>query len=61
MLRQSLLRITLMVQPDAERSADASESSNACSQVRLSSPAISNTLPEKMFFLPSFSTVSSPF
>mmetsp|Transcript_20719 Transcript_20719/g.53527 ORF Transcript_20719/g.53527 Transcript_20719/m.53527 type:complete len:236 (-) Transcript_20719:1144-1851(-) len=51
---------SLMVQPAAERSADASESSKACSHLRCSRPSISRMRPEKMFFLPFFSTVSSP-
>ena len=46
-----------MVQPAADRSADASESSKACSTVRSSIPSISRMRPEKIFFLPFFSTV----
>ena len=44
----------------AERSADASESSNACSALRFGRPSISKIRPLKMFFLPFFSTVKSP-
>mmetsp|Transcript_20800 Transcript_20800/g.38877 ORF Transcript_20800/g.38877 Transcript_20800/m.38877 type:complete len:246 (+) Transcript_20800:791-1528(+) len=52
---------SLMVQPAAERSALASESSKACSHLRSRSPqSISRTRPEKMFFLPCFSTVRRP-
>ena len=51
---------SLMVQPAAERSADASVSSNACSTFRSGRPSISRMRPEKMFFLPFFSTVSRP-
>ena len=51
---------SLMAQPAAERSADASESSKACSHLRWARPSISSTRPEKMFFLPAFSTVSRP-
>ena len=54
----SLLRCT--VQPAADRSADASDSSNACSTFKSGRPSISSTRPEKMFFLPFFSTVSRP-
>ncbi|MNV67094.1 hypothetical protein D3C71_1598780 [compost metagenome] len=52
---------SLMVQPAAERSAEASDSSKACSMLRLSRPSISRMRPEKAFFLPFFSTVSRPF
>ncbi len=48
------------VQPAAERSAEASDSSKACSTLRWGSPSISRMRPEKTFFLPCFSTVSSP-
>lgn len=51
---------SLMVQPAAERSAEASDSSKACSTVRSLRPSISRMRPEKMFFLPFFSTVSRP-
>ena len=51
---------SLIVQPAAERSADASVSSNACSTFRSGRPSISRMRPEKMFFLPFFSTVSRP-
>ena len=50
----------LIVQPAAERSADASESSNACSTVKFSSPSISKIRPEKALILPFFSTVNRP-
>ena len=49
------------VQPPAERSAEASESSNACSTLRSGKPSISRIRPEKIFFLPCFSTVNKPF
>ena len=48
------------VQPAAERSADASDNSNACSTFRSGKPSISKIRPEKMFFLPCFSTVNKP-
>ncbi len=54
----SLLSFT--VQPAAERSAEASVSSKACSILRSGKPSISRMRPEKMFFLPFFSTVSKP-
>ena len=47
----------MMEQPAADRSAEASESSNACSHLRCESPSISRMRPEKMFFLPCFATV----
>ena len=50
-----------IAQPPAERSADASDSSNACSTFNSGRPSISNIRPEKMFFLLCFSTVSRPF
>ena len=50
----------LILQPAAERSADASDNSNACSTVRCSSPSISSTRPENALILPFFSTVSKP-
>mmetsp|Transcript_22308 Transcript_22308/g.53515 ORF Transcript_22308/g.53515 Transcript_22308/m.53515 type:complete len:267 (+) Transcript_22308:661-1461(+) len=61
-VRYSVMGATssLMVQPAAERSADASESSNACSHLRCPRPSISKMRPENTFFLPDFSTVSSP-
>ena len=49
-----------IVHPPADRSALASDNSKACSHLRLGRPSISNTRPEKIFFLPSFSTVRSP-
>ena len=55
----SLLKRT--VQPEADLSAEASDNSNACSTFKLGSPSISRHLPEKTFFLPSFSTVNKPF
>ena len=51
---------SLIVQPAAERSAEASVNSNACSTFRSGRPSISRMRPEKMFFLPFFSTVSRP-
>ena len=48
------------VQAAAERSAEASESSNACSTFRSGRPSISRMRPLKTFFLPFFSTVSEP-
>jgi hypothetical protein len=47
-------------QPAAERSAEASDSSNACSTFRSGRPSISRMRPEKMFFLPALATVSRP-
>ena len=49
------------VQPEADLSAEASESSKACSIFKSDKPSISRHLPEKTFFLPSFSTVRRPF
>ena len=54
----SLLRCT--VQPPAERSAEASDSSKACSTFRSGNPSISRMRPENTFFLPFFSTVRRP-
>ena len=51
----------LTVHPDADLSADASDSSNACSTLRSGKPSISKHLPEKIFFLPSLATVKRPF
>ena len=51
---------SLMVQPPAERSAEASEISNACSTFKSGSPSISKIRPEKIFFFPFFSRVRSP-
>ena len=51
---------SLIVQPAAERSAEASDSSNACSTFSLGRPSISRMRPEKMFFLPALATVSRP-
>mmetsp|Transcript_13584 Transcript_13584/g.54459 ORF Transcript_13584/g.54459 Transcript_13584/m.54459 type:complete len:248 (-) Transcript_13584:1255-1998(-) len=51
---------SLIVQPAADRSADASASSKACSHLSCERPSISSTRPEKTFFLPRFSTVSRP-
>mmetsp|Transcript_7830 Transcript_7830/g.21967 ORF Transcript_7830/g.21967 Transcript_7830/m.21967 type:complete len:267 (-) Transcript_7830:1452-2252(-) len=51
---------SLMEQPAADLSADASDSSKACSHLRWPNPSISRTLPEKTFFLPCFSTVNNP-
>ena len=48
-----------IVQPPADRSALASDSSKACSHLRFGKPSISRIRPEKIFFLPSFSTVRS--
>mmetsp|Transcript_72110 Transcript_72110/g.201251 ORF Transcript_72110/g.201251 Transcript_72110/m.201251 type:complete len:216 (+) Transcript_72110:781-1428(+) len=52
--------LNLIAQPAAERSAEASESSKPCSQVRLSRPSISRMRPAKMFFLFFLGTVRSP-
>ena len=49
-----------IVQPAAERSAEASDSSNACSAFRSGKPSISRMRPEKMFCLFCFSTVNKP-
>lgn len=51
----------LIVHPAADRSAEASDNSKACSQVKSGSPSISNILPENTFFLFFFSTVNIPF
>mmetsp|Transcript_19515 Transcript_19515/g.47880 ORF Transcript_19515/g.47880 Transcript_19515/m.47880 type:complete len:267 (+) Transcript_19515:953-1753(+) len=51
---------SLIVHPAAERSAEASESSKACSHLRWPRPSISRMRPLKMFFLPFFSTVRRP-
>mmetsp|Transcript_75847 Transcript_75847/g.162710 ORF Transcript_75847/g.162710 Transcript_75847/m.162710 type:complete len:213 (-) Transcript_75847:1265-1903(-) len=51
---------SLMLQPAAERSAEASESSKACSHFRLLRPSISRTLPEKTLIFPCFGTVRRP-
>ena len=51
----------LTVQPEADLSADASDSSNACSTFKLGNPSISRQRPEKIFFLPSLETVNKPF
>ena len=51
---------SLIVQPPAERSADASANSKACSTFKSGKPSISKIRPEKIFFLPSFSTVNKP-
>ena len=48
------------VQPEADLSADASDNSKACSIFKLERPSISKHLPEKIFFLFSFSTVKRP-
>ncbi len=50
-----------ITQPPAERSAEASESSNACSTFRSGRPSISRMRPEKTFFLPCFGHGQSPF
>ena len=55
----SLFRRT--VQAAAERSAEASDSSKACSTLRSGKPSISRMRPVKTFFLPFFSTVSRPW
>ena len=57
----TLASLKFTTQAAAERSAEASLSSNACSTFRLSSPSISKILPAKMFFLFFFSTLKSPF
>ena len=48
------------VQPAADRSAEASLSSKACSTFNCGIPSISRIRPLKTFFLPFFSTVSRP-
>mmetsp|Transcript_29789 Transcript_29789/g.71970 ORF Transcript_29789/g.71970 Transcript_29789/m.71970 type:complete len:268 (+) Transcript_29789:643-1446(+) len=53
--------LSLMVHPAALRSAEASDSSNACSHLRSGRPSISRTRPENTLILPFFSVVSSPF
>ncbi len=52
---------SLMVQPAADRSAEASDSSNACSTFKSGNPSISRILPEKALTLPSLATVNKPF
>mmetsp|Transcript_8583 Transcript_8583/g.12238 ORF Transcript_8583/g.12238 Transcript_8583/m.12238 type:complete len:216 (-) Transcript_8583:1947-2594(-) len=52
--------LSCMVQPAADRSAEASESSNACSHLRSGRPSISRIRPEKIFFFPCLATVSRP-
>jgi hypothetical protein len=54
----SLLSST--VQPAAERSAEASLSSKACSTLSSGKPSISRMRPENTFFLPCLATVNSP-
>ena len=54
----SLLSFT--VQPAAERSAEASDNSKACSTFKSGKPSISKIRPEKMFFLPALATVNKP-
>ncbi|MNE08269.1 hypothetical protein D3C80_1009150 [compost metagenome] len=51
---------SLTVQPAAERSAEASVSSNACSTFRSGRPSISRMRPEKALTLPALATVSRP-
>jgi len=46
--------LSLIVHPEAERSAEASDISKACSTLRFGRPSTSRHLPEKMFFLPYF-------
>ena len=50
----------LIVQPDADLSAEASDNSKACSTLRSGSPSISRHFPEKTFTLPSLGKVSWP-
>ena len=50
----------LIVHPDADLSAEASEISKACSTFKCGSPSTSRHLPEKIFFLPSLATVRWP-
>jgi hypothetical protein len=53
--------LRVMEQPAAERSAEASDSSNACSAVRcFQAFDFQRMRPLKTFFLPFFSMVSSP-
>ena len=61
-LRYSIIGslLSLIVQPDADLSADASEISKACSTFKLGRPSTSRHLPEKIFFLPFFATVKCP-
>ena len=51
---------SLIVHPPADRSAEASDSSKACSQVRSGRPSISSTRPLNTFFFVFFSRVRSP-
>ena len=48
------------VQPAAERSAVASDNSNACSTFNWGKPSISITRPEKALTLPALATVNRP-
>mmetsp|Transcript_27961 Transcript_27961/g.58557 ORF Transcript_27961/g.58557 Transcript_27961/m.58557 type:complete len:252 (-) Transcript_27961:1453-2208(-) len=61
-LRYSIMGslFNLIVQPAADRSAEASDNSKACSHLRSGRPSISRTRPEKTFFFPFFSVVSRP-
>ena len=52
---------SLTVHAAAERSADASESSNACSALKMQEVLQSLSIrPAKMFFLPALGTVNRP-
>ena len=52
-------RSSLIVQPAADRSAEASESSNACSHFEMAQALDLEDAAEKTFFFPCFSTVRS--
>ena len=49
---------SLIVQPEADLSAEASESSKACSTFKSGRPSISRHQPEKIFIFPSFGSVN---
>ena len=53
--------LSFTVQPEADLSAEASDSSKACSTFIFGRPSISRHLPEKTFFFPSLSIVNNPF
>ena len=50
--------LSLIVHPEADLSAEASDNSKACSTFRSGSPSISKHLPEKTFIFPSFGRVN---
>ena len=52
--------LSLTVQPAAERSAEASDNSNACSTFKSGKPSISKIRPENSLILPDLATVNKP-